>query len=121
MDADIDISNWYSQKENLYCSLLTYVQQLLETLLSDKEIHHLPIETRVKTLDSLMQKLIRKEYTSPEQITDLGGMRIIGFIQSDASKINEVVEKNFEVDHPGKEDKVKKTRTRQSGILINTL
>lgn len=56
MNARIDVENWYSQNEHLYRSLLNDVPKLLETLLSDKGIHHLPIQARLKTRDSLMQK-----------------------------------------------------------------
>jgi putative GTP pyrophosphokinase len=113
----IDNHEWYSQKQFLYLSLLTNVQQLLETLLSDKEIHHLPIQKRVKTFDSLMRKMITKEYASPEQVTDLGGLRIIGYIKSDVRKIDDVVQQNFEVDPPGKEDKAKELGVNRVGYL----
>jgi putative GTP pyrophosphokinase len=103
----IDNQDWYSQKQPLYLSLLTYVQQLLETLLSDKKIHHLPIQKRVKKFDSLMRKMITKKYALPGQVTDLGGLRIIGYIKSDVRKIDEVLQENFEIGLPGKDDKVK--------------
>ena len=104
----MDYVQWYYENLSLHSSLLNDVKQLLENLLTDKDIRHLPIQVRVKTLDSFIQKMIRKGYTSPEQVSDLTGSRVIGFKLSDVDKINQVIESNFKVDEAEKlgEDRV---------------
>lgn len=108
---------WYYTNVPLYGSLLERVKQLLETLLSDKKIPHIPIQVRVKELDSLMKKIARKGYSSPEQVTDLAGIRIIGFKLSDADNIKQIIEANFEIAESGKEDKLEKLNEDRVGYL----
>jgi ppGpp synthetase/RelA/SpoT-type nucleotidyltranferase len=117
MGTQTDIEQWYIENGNLYRSLLDDVQNLLWRLLSDMEIHILQLQWRVKAFDSFMRKITRKGYASPQQVTDLGGIRVVGFILSDAIKINKVVEDNFEVDPEAIEDKLEKLGVDRVGYI----
>jgi putative GTP pyrophosphokinase len=111
----MDYVRWYSENLGLHSSLLDDIKQLLENLLTDKDIRHLPIQVRVKTLDSFIQKMTRNGYTSPEQVSDLAGSRVIGFKLSDVDKINKVIESNFKVDDA--ENKLEKLGEDKVGYL----
>ena len=86
MEDNLDPQKWYNEREPLYRELLNVAEVLLERLLSDKGIPHLGIEKRVKQLKSLIEKMDRRGYNNLEQVNDLAGLRIIGFILSDTSK-----------------------------------
>jgi len=86
LEDNLDPQKWYNEREPLYRELLNVAEVLLERLLSDKGIPHLGIEKRVKQLKSLIEKMDRRGYNNLEQVNDLAGLRIIGFILSDTSK-----------------------------------
>jgi putative GTP pyrophosphokinase len=93
----IDFRDWYDQRRQICVSLLKVVRPLLDTLVSNKGIHHLPVEARVKEYESFMGKKLRKNIDNPEEINDVLGLRVICFILSDVEKAKEVIEKNFNV------------------------
>lgn len=88
---------WYDQHKPTYDSFLAVIKPLLETLVSNKGIHHWHIEGRVKQYDRFIGKIWRKKIDNPEEINDLLGLRIICFILSDVERVKEVIEKNFKV------------------------
>ena len=93
----INFREWYDQRKPTYTSLLAVVKPLLETLVSNNEVHYMVIQGRVKEYDSFVRKILRKDIDNPEEINDLLGLRVICFILSDTKKVNEVIEKNFSV------------------------
>ena len=93
----INFREWYDQRIPTYTSLLAVVKPLLETLVSNNEVHYMVIQGRVKEYDSFVRKILRKDIDNPEEINDLLGLRVICFILSDTKKVNEVIEKNFSV------------------------
>jgi putative GTP pyrophosphokinase len=113
---NLDLQKWYSEREHLYSELLNVAEGLLERLLYDKGIPHLRIEKRVKELKSLIEKMDKRGYDNPEQVTDLAGLRIIGFILSDTEKIEKIIEDNFEY-VGGKEVKAEALEKDRVGYL----
>jgi len=73
------------------------IRPLLDLLVTNEGIHHLPIQARIKEYDSFIAKKHRKEIDNPEDITDLLGLRVICYILSDVEKVKEIVEKYFKV------------------------
>lgn len=78
------------------------LSSLLERLLTDEGIEHLPIESRTKDRDSFITKVERpdklQKYNACDDITDLTGVRVISYLQEDRDKICEMIERNFAVD-----------------------
>ncbi|PIQ23058.1 hypothetical protein COW36_02130 [bacterium (Candidatus Blackallbacteria) CG17_big_fil_post_rev_8_21_14_2_50_48_46] len=81
---------------------LEYFRRMVDTLLYELlrsrklEIHK--IESRVKSLSSLEEKIKRKGYASPTQITDIVGIRLICYLEDETVSIAEMIEEEFEID-----------------------
>lgn len=79
--------------------LRTTVYGMVENGLNSEDIEHLPLQSRVKDIESAWQKTQAKNYQDPfTQITDFVGLRIIVFLESDIEKAQKIVESLFEVD-----------------------
>lgn len=83
--------------------------ELLSDLIKNKLIPTHQINGRVKERISLEGKINRKQdkYTSLDEITDIVGIRIITFLESDVDKIASIIEEEFEVDEENSIDKRK--------------
>ena len=95
----MDIVTWYKNSRSSYIKLTKTVHNSLEDLINAEDIDYLAITSRTKTIDSLTEKIERKGYRSPDEVTDLSGVRIITFIESDVSKVTGLIKKAFSV-HP---------------------
>ncbi|WP_279195879.1 GTP pyrophosphokinase [Chryseobacterium indoltheticum] len=64
------------------------------------------IISRIKTKESLAQKVIKKnKYEKLEDITDILALRIITYFEDDISKIEEILNKEFKIDWENSIDK----------------
>lgn len=74
------------------------VQYILESKISESSIQISNITSRAKTLNSYCEKIDRKSYKDPLQdITDLAGVRVVFLYLSDLKKIEEIIEKEFDI------------------------
>lgn len=89
----------YDRKLLVYGALSKYSQRLLEELLQVARIKVLSTATRVKTKDSLSEKLSRpgKRYDDLEQVTDLVGLRVVTFFEDEVDAVAALVDKEFEL------------------------
>lgn len=72
---------------------------ILENLLKSKGIDYLSVSGRTKDRQSALEKIERKSYKKPsEQMTDLSGVRVIVFFESDITKVSKLIESSFSVD-----------------------
>jgi putative GTP pyrophosphokinase len=93
---------WYRTNRPLYAALAENVKGICDRLLAHSKIENLSITYRAKTLESFTEKMDRKGYSDPkEEMTDLAGVRIITFIESDAVRAAELVRSSFKI-YPGK-------------------
>ena len=77
------IQNFKDNKE-LYDSFRERIVNLLEDLLDNSRIVIHQISSRTKTFDSLSNKIVKKDkYTDLNQITDVVGIRLITYLDSD--------------------------------------
>lgn len=82
----------------MYEGLANIVQGITESLVRSSKIDYLSITHRAKTPESFAEKVIRKEYKNPQQeITDLAGVRVITYIESDVNQVCELIDKSFNV------------------------
>ena len=95
------------------------VQTKLEEMAKELEMPVLSIEHRVKTEQSLQEKLYRKgeKYKSLQDITDLLGARIICFFSDDVDKIGARVQNEFVIDADKSTDKRAQLRVDAFGYL----
>ncbi|MBA3334549.1 MAG: GTP pyrophosphokinase [Acidobacteria bacterium] len=97
---------WYESQRPTYELLSNAVKNTLESLINNSKIDYLSVTIRTKEVDSFEEKINRKNYQNPaHEVTDLAGIRVITFIESDALKINELIKQSFNVDDSKSLDK----------------
>jgi putative GTP pyrophosphokinase len=110
-----NILNKYSEDINLYSSCRERIVLLIKDLLGESKIQVHTIESRTKDLDSLSKKIDKKDkYLDLKEITDLVGIRVITYLESDVDKIDNIIRKEFEIDEDNSIDK-RKLETNQFG------
>lgn len=94
----------YEEKSPLYLSFSFKVEKILRKLCKNFSIHQ--ILSRIKTKESLAQKVIKKnKYEKLDDITDILALRIITYFEDDISKIEEILNKEFKIDWENSIDK----------------
>jgi GTP pyrophosphokinase len=96
-----DPSKWYAQHVGTYSAFTRLLHATVENLMRAAGIDHLSVNSRTKVLSSFVEKMTRKEYQSPEQATDITGIRVITFIESEAESAATLLRGSFKV-HPAK-------------------
>src|SRR5262249_23720633 len=62
-------------------------------------IAFLNVTSRVKDLQSTLEKIGRKAYTNPKiQLTDLSGIRVVTYLEGDVAQVSKIVRSLFEID-----------------------
>ncbi|RUM91348.1 MAG: GTP pyrophosphokinase [Thiomicrospira sp.] len=96
--SESEIDTWLDQSLPDYRILTNTVVSILESLLQLHNVDYLTVTGRVKDKNSIKEKIKRKTYTEPkEQLTDLSGVRIIAYFESDVDQIASIIENSFEV------------------------
>lgn len=91
------------EHENLYGSALGFCNELTSQVkdILDRELISLavPIESRVKSWNSIAEKLKRRELAvdTLQKLTDFIGLRIILLLQRDVKRTTEVITNTFEI------------------------
>lgn len=99
--------------ESVYHKFSAKVEDIL--LHAIKGIKIINVNKRVKTLESLSDKLIKKQskYNDINEITDIVGVRVITLFSDDVDGVARIVESEFDVDIENSIDK------RKVSLLIN--
>lgn len=108
---------WYEKNRVLYQDFSKCVHDLLEKLLGRKRQVYQSITYRVKEKASFQKKYSKKEYASPEEMTDMAGVRIIAYTTSDVERICELIQQDFAIDEKNSGDKAKDMRSNEVGYL----
>jgi ppGpp synthetase/RelA/SpoT-type nucleotidyltranferase len=107
---------WLDDHLPLHERLSTTAASILSNLLQEQQIEHLAITSRTKTKQSALEKIKRKGYSDlSKQFTDLSGVRVIVFFESDVKRVSQLVEKTFLVDKSNSLDKDTLLLTNQLG------
>lgn len=81
-----------------YSRLGENVEDALNFFFEERGLKIASIDFRVKKLDSFLMKIKRKKYDKPfDMMEDFCGIRIVCFFQSDITKIENIIKKEFEV------------------------
>jgi putative GTP pyrophosphokinase len=86
---------WYKQRAPFYTGLIEVVTTTISKLMKARNIDFLAVGSRTKSFESVIEKIDRKEYSSPEEVTDLAGIRIITYIETDIEKVGKLLGKAF--------------------------
>jgi ppGpp synthetase/RelA/SpoT-type nucleotidyltranferase len=90
---------WLNEALHKHKSLTDSVCTILENLLIANKIDYLAVTGRTKDLKSALEKIKRKSYSDPaKQMTDLSGIRVILYFESDVKKASKLIEDSFRVD-----------------------
>jgi putative GTP pyrophosphokinase len=105
-----DLVSSFRSARPTYEAFVDNVGTLLGNLLRSENVEHLPIEKRTKSIESYRAKLTRPEkeekYQALADITDLAGIRIVAYYESDVDRICSIIESNFSVDAANSSDKM---------------
>ena len=99
MKKDIyKIKKQYFESVTKYRKLAENIVDALKILLDEAQISYIAIDYRIKTFDSFLKKIERKNYTNPfEQMEDICGVRIICYYRSDIDRICSVINREFDI------------------------
>lgn len=101
-----ECESWYNDNYSKYNSCGITVKNLIETFLNSKGLPFHSIEYRVKSKESFLDKCNKEKYNDPtREITDVCGIRIIGYTNHDVKLIQEIIESEFEIDRDNSIDK----------------
>lgn len=101
-----DSITWYLEKKPLYEQLSKKVESIIQEIISDQKIPIHAIFSRAKDVESFSKKIEDPKYTDPsKQVTDLSGIRIITYVESDMVKIAKLLKSYFEIDEKNSVDK----------------
>jgi ppGpp synthetase/RelA/SpoT-type nucleotidyltranferase len=88
----------FIERQPEYARLCEEIRYILDKRLSAASIEFSTITSRVKSLTSLAEKLVRKEYPDPlREVTDLAGVRVVHLYKSDQAAIQNIIEFEFEI------------------------
>jgi GTP pyrophosphokinase len=94
-----EIETWIDAVLPKHKTLTNTVVSIVESLLEHNDIDYLAVSGRTKDAKSIKEKISRKSYQHPDkQITDLSGIRIIAYFESDVDRISKLIESSFNVD-----------------------
>jgi ppGpp synthetase/RelA/SpoT-type nucleotidyltranferase len=102
-----DILEQFDNNKHLYDSICENIEKLLTVLLRDAKIPIHQITNRTKSKDSLIKKIDIKssKYSNIAEITDIAGVRIITYLESDVDRVAKIVENEFMIDTENSVDK----------------
>lgn len=113
---DREINTWLDEVLPKHRALTNTVVNITQSLLDSNGIDYLTISGRTKYVESIKDKIRRKSYSNPpKQLTDLSGIRIIAYFESDVEKISAVIENAFNVDRENSLSKDSMLATDQIG------
>ena len=104
--------------ESVYHKFSAKVEDIL--LHAIKGIKIINVNKRVKTLESLSDKLIKKQskYNDINEITDIVGVRVITLFSDDVDGVARIVESEFDVDIENSIDKRKSESPDKFGYMF---
>ncbi|MCA6107281.1 GTP pyrophosphokinase [Bradyrhizobium cenepequi] len=101
-----DAQSWLEDALPRHGRLTPAVVGLLQNILSRSAIEYLSIAGRTKDLASAEEKIKRKKYTHPSiQLTDLSGVRVITFLETQVKAISDLIRTTFDVDEKNSLDR----------------
>lgn len=100
MPNKTDILKQYDNQHKKYARFAKEIEHQLRCILEEECVVCNAIASRVKEKDSLAKKIDVKldKYSSLSDVTDIAGVRVITYYDSDVERVAKIVERNFCVD-----------------------
>ena len=103
---------------NEHTSFTTMLYELMKSLLETLDVKYHTIECRTKTIESLEEKVGRKNIKDTQkEITDISGIRIILYYVEDIDKVVDLVKNNFTIDERNSVNKANLYNSNEFGYL----
>jgi putative GTP pyrophosphokinase len=103
---DEDIETFLNSSLAKYERLTKIASALIENILRQEGVEFLSVTSRTKTSNTIIEKIQRKGYDDiSAQMTDLSGIRIITFLDSQVRRIADIVSHAFEIDRDNSLDR----------------
>ncbi|MEH1820557.1 MAG: hypothetical protein V7L31_16000 [Nostoc sp.] len=113
-----DILNEYDNSQIILHKLETKVKELLNDLLEPNKANIHTIVSRIKSKDSLIKKIERKnKYSYLRDITDIVGFRVITLYSDTVDEVAKIIESEFKIDEQNSIDKRKALEPNRFGYL----
>lgn len=92
------IDSWVDENLPKFELLGKHIAFIVENLLQQNQVEYLSVSYRTKTKEGILEKISRKNYKNPtEELTDISGVRIILYLESDIAKVSEVIKSTFNI------------------------
>lgn len=89
---------WYDINHSLYKRLAAKVRSITEEILKQNKINYHSITFRAKSVEKYREKASREKYKDPRsEITDMAGIRVITYLDSDAKEVEKIIKSTFEI------------------------
>lgn len=101
-----EVEKWYDENQEIYNKLVGKLENLIQEIIDEQGIAYNSISGRVKEKDSFFEKTMKDKYKDPvKEITDVAGIRIIAYVNSDVERISKLIEEEFDIDYENSIDK----------------
>ncbi len=111
-----DLEVAYERVIDRYHRLNDIVEDLILHKLDENKLKYSGVKSRVKCFDSFLEKCQKKEYEQPlDECTDILGIRVTSYLESDIEKIESIVCDLFSVNEKDSIDKRRPESTREFG------
>lgn len=120
----VDYVEEYKKLEKSYSAFAFKLKDLLHDIASNKNIAVHTVEARAKSVDSFAKKISRadKSYLNPlEEVTDLCGLRVILYYQSDVDLFCNFIRDEFSVDDERSVNKLHELSADRFGYISTHL
>jgi putative GTP pyrophosphokinase len=109
----MEFNTWLDECLPKHRRLTESVVSIMKSLVEASNIDYLSITGRTKDVPSINKKINKKRYKDPKnQLTDISGIRIIVFIESDIEIISNIISNSFTVD-------LKNSSNKDDGLSSN--
>lgn len=89
---------WYTKNLEIYESLATKVAEIVNEVLDAQGIEYHTVIYRAKKIDRFREKAMKDKYIDPiKEIKDLAGIRVTTYVESEAKKVADIIEKLFKI------------------------
>lgn len=113
-----EFTNWYNSHCDLYRACCNRMKELISNILHENKAAYHSIDGRLKTQKSFIKKCLNDKYKDPTaEITDLCGLRIITYTNTDVQNISKILKSEFKIDEKNTIDKSELMSDDQVGYL----
>jgi len=97
-DSDDHSRRFYAERKPFFDKLVEEVRFVLEAKVEKSGVKLVGIDGRVKPLESFLEKITRKQYKDPHQVSDLAGVRVVCLYEPDLARVANIVAGVFDID-----------------------